>query len=588
MSAAVEKTAATTIEPKQTPPPVVTDGNKFQSMEVDPGKLWGQTALASELQAMSTAGKGGRNHQLYQSALKLGSVIAGGYLSRSQVESSLMTGADLCGLVADDGKHACEATIRSGLDVGMKSPRHPSNDSAPSNGSKPDLDKSPEDTKTEDNHPLPMNPDAEQLATYIQGLMKMDYTYFRDSWQRYEDGVWSPIKNLNKGITAHIKRVRDRNVKANPATVNNVSFFLQTELELMEEDVIDNYPHHIACNNGMFNLEKMELEDHRPENYLTGKTRWEYDHKATCPTFLKWLSSMMTYPDGTHDSTLMDFAQEAFGYSLTTDTRYRMSFWLKGPKHSGKSTLLEVLSEMLNIYHAPLELNELDKNRFLLALTYQKRVVTCPEVRKGLKIDDGKYKQLVDNAATVVADVKNKEPLIFKPTAKVWWAMNNFPRISDNTGAVHSRVTVIPYHRSITIDERDLDLLEKIKCELSGVFNWALEGLMRLNFNKRFTTVPQSEELKAELEVKDSIYRQFLDDEQWVVPGESVLSRHLNDAFIVWCGIQGIRNTGSSDRRRKSEFEDAGLKYDRIAGVSKYIGVQLTEFAMRQTNLILN
>lgn len=573
--------------------PISYEADKPQSMnftDADHGKEWGATALANELAIISSAGQGGRNDQLYKSAIKLGSIIAGGYLPQSLVESQLMVGADLCGLVKDDGRAQCEKTIQGGIEVGMRSPRHPSNNSppSPSNGNKPDMDKSPEDKDAEDKHPLPMNPDAEQLATFIKGKMQSQYSYFQDSWQLYSDGVWRPIKNLNKGITYHIKMLRGRGVKANPATVNNVSFFLQTEMELMDENIIDDYPDYIATANGMFNLQDMMLKDFRPDIYVTGKTSWEYNPKATCPTFLKWLSSMLTYPDGTPDPLMMYFVQEAFGYSLTTDTRYRMSFWLKGPKHSGKSTLLEVLSEMLSIYHGVLDLNQLDKNRFLLALTYGKRVVTCAEVEKGLKINDGQYKQLVDNASKVVADIKNREPITFKPTAKVWWAMNNFPRITDNTGAVHSRVAVIPYHRSITIEERDLDLLGKIRCELSGVFNWALEGLMRLNYNRRFTAVPQSDDIKTELEVKDSVYRQFLDDEQWCRPEEFTLSRNLNDAFITWCKVQGIRNTGSSDRRRKSEFLDAGLEYDRTAGISKYMGVQLTEHAMRHVNLILN
>lgn len=563
----------------------VSKPDKPKLTESERHQLWAQTALTEEFAKVAAAGTGERNDRLYHASLKMGSIIAGGYLTQVQVESSLMTGADLCGLVKEDGKAQCEKTIRSGITAGMQSPRHPDDKAQPAKHGY-ELSQAP-GTQT-DEHPLSMNPDAEELALYIQGKMEKNYTYFGESWQVYEDGTWNKLKNLNRGITQVVKSVRHRSVKANPSTINNVSFFLQTYMELMDESVVDDYANYINVRNGMFNLDTMTLEPHSPKFYITGKTNWDYDPKATCPVFLRWLSSMLTYPDGTPDIYMLQLVQEAFGYSMTTDTRYRMSFWLKGPKHSGKSTLLEVLSEMLNIYHGVLNLNELEKNRFMLALTYGKRVVTCAETEKGVKIPDGQYKTLVDNASKVVADIKNKEPITFKPTAKIWWAMNNYPRITDNTGAVHSRVSVIPYHRSITIEERDLDLMDKIRLELSGIANWSLEGLQRLNANKRFTIVAQSEALKEELQVKDSVYRQFLDDEQWCKKGTMTLSRHLNDAFIAWCKIQGIRNTGSSDRRRKSEFEDAGLQYDRVANTSKYIGVELTDHAMRQISTFWN
>jgi len=561
-----------------------TEGKKTN---VDPGKTWGQTALVNELQAVSTAGKGNRNDQLYKSALKLGSIIAGGYLTRSQVQSSLMTGADLCGLVQEDGKAQCEKTINGGINKGMESPRHPSNDSAPTsqNGKKPDLNKTPEDKEADDNHPLAYKPDSDQLAQYVYSQMQSNYAYFNDSWHIWYQDVWLARKNINRGIRDVLRTIRNRGVKNDSATVGQVNFFLKTEMEMMDESCVDNYPDYVNCANGMFNLRTMKLEPLTPQFLITQKAEWTYDPNATCPTFLSWLESMLTYPDGTPDPLMIYLVQEAFGYSLTTDTRYRMSFWLKGPKHSGKSTLLEVLGELLSIYHCVLDLNQLDKNRYLLALTYRKRVATCAETEKGLKINDGQYKQLVDNASKVVADVKHKEPITFKPTAKIWWAMNNFPYINDNTGAVHSRVTVIPYHRSISIEERDLDLLDKIRMELPGVFNWALQALVRLNQQKRFTVSPQSDELKRDLEVKDSVYLQFLDDEQWCQPGEVTLSRHLNAAFKSWCSIQGIRNNGGSDKRRKQEWVDAGLEYNYTSKIAKYYGVELTEHAMKQATL---
>lgn len=70
-------------------------------------------------------GGDGRNNALYLAALKLGSLVAGGYGTRFEVESRLRAAARSNGSYDDPGQKekGIEATIRSGFETGLQSPR---------------------------------------------------------------------------------------------------------------------------------------------------------------------------------------------------------------------------------------------------------------------------------------------------------------------------------------------------------------------------------------------------------------------------------------------------------------------------------
>ena len=78
------------------------------------------TAMQLELRAVCAAGNGTRNHTLNSAAFKLGTLVGGGYLDRSEVEAALRSAAESAGLESKE----IDATIRSGLDAGIQKPRH--------------------------------------------------------------------------------------------------------------------------------------------------------------------------------------------------------------------------------------------------------------------------------------------------------------------------------------------------------------------------------------------------------------------------------------------------------------------------------
>lgn len=79
-------------------------------------------AVSSELSSLS-ATRAGRNNALNDSSFAIGTFVGAGAMSRSEAEQRLFGAAVANGYVGKDGEAAARATIKSGLDRGIQSPR---------------------------------------------------------------------------------------------------------------------------------------------------------------------------------------------------------------------------------------------------------------------------------------------------------------------------------------------------------------------------------------------------------------------------------------------------------------------------------
>ena len=71
---------------------------------------------------------------------------------------------------------------------------------------------------------------------------------------------------------------------------------------------------------------------------------------------------------------------------------------------------------------------------------------------------------------------------------KLMFNCNELPKEVENTNAFFRRFLIIPFDSVIPESEQDPELAAKIiRDELSGVFNWMLEGLGRLLQQRTFT-----------------------------------------------------------------------------------------------------
>jgi hypothetical protein len=118
---------------KVKPEPELSISRQAAALVVDPyarsgtsnahGEGYIEAALRGEYDEVMRAPKGQRNSQLNTSSLKLGHYVGSGVIDEKKVIDEMMAACESNGLLADDGRETCLATIDSGLSAGKAQPK---------------------------------------------------------------------------------------------------------------------------------------------------------------------------------------------------------------------------------------------------------------------------------------------------------------------------------------------------------------------------------------------------------------------------------------------------------------------------------
>ena len=113
-----------------------------------------------------------------------------------------------------------------------------------------------------------------------------------------------------------------------------------------------------------------------------------------------------------------------------------------------------------------------------MAVTHGKLANVCDEMSKS-NIDEALLKNYVTGGKIQVEE-KYAQPYSFTPTARLTFATNVIPNIKDKSDGFWRRILVLNFKEKVPQAEQNQKYVEEnfwLECgELSGVFNWALEG----------------------------------------------------------------------------------------------------------------
>ena len=101
----------------------------------------------------------------------------------------------------------------------------------------------------------------------------------------------------------------------------------------------------INCSNGTIDLRTGELREHRREDLITKLAPVQFDANAGCPLWLACLDRIMD-----RRQPLVSYLQRVFGYCLTASVVEQCLWFFYGSGANGKSTILDVILEMMGDY----------------------------------------------------------------------------------------------------------------------------------------------------------------------------------------------------------------------------------------------
>ena len=353
---------------------------------------------------------------------------------------------------------------------------------------------------------------------------------------RYNEGVWTPDGEQ------YLRELGDKALGA--------AFGTKTHRELCDKirarspkqrGELGTPKGTVAVANGLLELDTRELRDLRPRDYAITRLPVEYDPDADCP---RW----DTFIQESVEADRREAVQEYVGYTLlTNELPYERVLLLVGEGANGKSTFLNVVTELLGPENTTgYSLQKLSKSEYYVANMFGSIANIDADV--GDKIYNIEtFKKLTGGDRKVDARKPYGEPFEFHPTTKQLYAANVVPEINEDTTAVFRRWLIVEFptvftDRDLPGPDKDPGLENDLLGELSGILNWALDGLDRLTAQGKFTNEGTTEEKRERWQTwGDSVDRfisECVDTEDTEGDGKYRTS-DAYDRYKAWCEANG-------------------------------------------------
>lgn len=254
---------------------------------------------------------------------------------------------------------------------------------------------------------------------------------------------------------------------------------LESELKrylVCSEETFDNSDMLLNLQNGAVELTSGELVTSEAGDFHSKVSNSEYSDNFDCPVWKKFLDDVLP------DKETQRYVQKCVGYSLTASTDEQCLFFLYGSGRNGKSVFIDTIKELAGSYSGNIQADSLmiknnsgSGHNEDIARLKGKRLVTSSEPNEGSRLDEGMIKQLTGED-TVSASYKGAHIFEYKPKYKMWIATNHKPYIRGTDEGIWRRIKIIPFEKTIPKEKVDKKLPSKLKAELPGILNWAIDG----------------------------------------------------------------------------------------------------------------
>jgi len=264
----------------------------------------------------------------------------------------------------------------------------------------------------------------------------------------------------------------------------------------------------INFQNGVLDINTKTLSDHSPEHNFFSVLPYEYDQNATAPNFEQFLNDITL-----NREALKNILLEYMGYSISgMEYLYNKALILSGSGKNGKSTFVNVLREVVGSNNcASISLTKASSSEYLGAELLHKMVNISEEEGVNVFKDTGMFKTLTGNS-TFQARKIYESPFMMINRAKIIMTYNEMPYVGDSSKGIRRRLMIVPFELNLNSKPTDHKLLDKLKAELPGIFNLALEGLNRLLEQDGFTHSEEVEALATEtVEASNNVLVWFKD-----------------------------------------------------------------------------
>ena len=340
---------------------------------------------------------------------------------------------------------------------------------------------------------------------------------------------------------------------------------------VIRADQLDANPDLLGLPDGVLELTTGRYREHRRDDYITKMTGAGFVPDIDAPTWRAFIDEIM---DG--DGELVDYLQRIAGYVLTGHRGEHILPILCGRGANGKSVFVGALQAMLGDYASSGSPDLLIKKQSTehptaLADLQGRRLVVVSETGEGRRLNEERAK-LLTGGDRIKARRMRQDFYEFEPTHQLIVQTNHRPIARGTDEGLWRRLRLIPFNVTIPPERRDTQLLDKIKGELPGVLNWALEGLKRYQI-EGFCTPRAVAQATAGYRSDSDQISAFIHECCILSDHATATSADLYKEYAKWClesGEQAQTKRGFADR-----LQDRGIKPVRTNVARKWRGIGL-------------
>lgn len=584
-------------------PEIEREEIKIVAQTDDPSAVaYASKVLDDEIRLLGETKHGARESATFKTSARLYEFVAGGYLLDADVDAKL-----------HDAIHAydrytefpvqwddIEQTIANGRKAGMKHPvRIPilpitygngvaAHEPTPPNGIPPheELQPEPEPIFTLDD-----TGNGQRFAWRYRD--EVLYDHLQEKWFIYDDMRFAKdevmdIHLLAKSITLEM-RAQYRREDFKPGKVwasksrdrgriSSMIYLASSEPEIKVKTAdLDCDPYLFNVMNGTLDLHSLEIKfiEHSPLHRLTKLAPCDYDPEAIAPTFLNVLTRALP------DENVRAYFQTRIAQSLVANILSREYYICYGSGANSKSTLLEyAFLPMFGDYGMPvmsstfhIRQSEEGPRADLVDLAGV-RYVLARESNAEKALDEALIKTVTSGDAIKARRPHSPNDITFSPVFYVWMQTNHKPLITGVDPAIWDRTKLFEFGVRIPESERDPTLKEKLSYELSGILNWALEGL-RLQREGNVKEPAGVREATEQFRIESDVIGDFF--ERCIITGDSlrVSNGILSECYSKYCREND--DTPVSKKKFAKYLTDKGFRKSTGGSTRYWFGFALKE-----------
>ena len=301
------------------------------------------------------------------------------------------------------------------------------------------------------------------------------------------------------------------------------------------------------CRNGTYDFRTKQFKSHDRNDMITDISNVKYDQNAECPRFEKYLLEVME-----NSTEKIDYLMKIAAYCMTGDTTQECFFILYGDKtRNGKGTFVGTMTHLAGTYAETLRPAAITRKQQggassnatpEIAKLVNSRMVNVNELEDNMLLDVALMKTLTGGDTMAARQLYEKE-FNFVPQFKIVINTNVLPKMTDDTIFNSDRVHILSFDRYFEKTERDMGLKDKLKSEVSGIFNWIVMYWDKLQ-REGFIIPRQSQQVIKDYHLMSNNIMAFIKERLY--PNKSAYEKvsEVYQEYTYWCEESGYHTLG--------------------------------------------